>query len=912
MSKFAKYLIAFSAIFSAEMLWATSISKADYDQLEDKSAYVASVGTNAEAANYYTDLQEAFTALQGATQTENYRLTLVKDTTITKSIIFVGNPGSSFTDPYGAYAKLSLSAPHTRAECFLIDLNGKAITFDSEDTTVSSYAIDFKAQTSGAYSTTRVMNGSILAKGGSLGSVNVDGRIVRFINVTMQNGSANTPTCKFGSNNLNGLLKGCAIENALAGGAVYCSGIENFIHSSTIKCATGKAICVAQAGRTANGALRGAFACSASTVTGVDAVYVDKSLNKVPAYITGGQINGKVTDKGAHLTACGGTFTKDPEVLFLDGYAKRENADGTFTIIEDVTVKVDGIDSTISDAFNFEGIENRTIQLQHDIFLLAMEEEKHAIWVKNGQNVTLDLNNHTINVFDVSCGFKDINCVKIEKGGTFNLVDTSDNKTGLMTFAAWVMDARSEPGWASNVMTVSGTLNVSAGTVENRAIYVSGVSIASYCADIYPSYKDGELGGLLNISGGELRDTGIPVRMFNGPGREELNMTGGFLNGGLTAIWLHLTKDAHVNITGGKVYGLGTLAAIYNEGDKANSVSDVIIDGDAEIKGHVYCEGTHKHYFTLNGGTYIGNYKIKGYEGTIDVIGGVYDRAYIDNILLLKYYPGEDMEKYFGVIVETEGSELMIDENDHYVFGSPKAKLTAMYLLQGNTVYHYTAAGSMIPTSSPYYDNEGAYTFGPCLVNKYKSFALAIKDIGKTQAVRYNNFSLIGQHVSLIGDDESAIPMTGVYLNPQSVDVLREINIYLNGHTVVSTATDPLFVFDDKWVGYPTVFRIKGEGSIKSGGLLFKSDDSLADSNIEIYGGNYSTTGDDGLFAGNVKVIADVGDGSYFDVNPASFSHDVSGFIHNEDGNIAFKTINPMTERYYLGRVVEVEDAPQK
>lgn len=919
MNKFIKSITVLIACGLVSVAWADATET----QTEDS---VASIGTKSGVTAYYADLQEALTVLQSATKEAGYILTLLKDVDLSEGLTFTDNM------VIDGFPPVPYNNSHARYEWHQIDLDGHTITVT--DGTIPAMTITG----SNAYASIGIRNGNIIAKGTTPGAMKVDiDAWVHIIDVNMSSAceGETLATCEFACT-FNGLLKGCEITNSKDGVAVRMNAYSGLIHSSTITCENGIGVAIKQLSEGGGGA-----AIATSTVTGATSVFVDPETAQ-DVYITGGSFDGELIDDSAHLWICGGTYrnTSSTPDLFTDaGYTMVENGDKSYIVSDESAVLVDGVPSNITDAFNLSGVKERTIKLNGSIFLIGLEKEKDLISVGNGQNITLDLNGHNLNVFDVSASFSNVNCGKVSGTGTLNVIDSSGKDSGKIAFAAWVMDFRSTPGYANNMFSVrdASTMNVDSGIIENISKYKTGWSMASYCVDMYEASK-------LNVTGGRLVHSNTCVRMFfsNSTG-QHLSMTGGVLDGGLTAIWVQGGSKVDVDITGGELFGLGNYGVIYNTSTPSGNVT---IDGTAQLTGNIFAFATgNEKFYEIKGGCFFddgaqspfykeGNERFKGRfingettHNSVYITGGYFDPSFIFFYNYTKFCEEEaNQTSYYTVAGTLRMEELEVNEETRvmYGFGEPVAQL-----VQTKLDYVY-------PTGWVNKDTT---------IENFASLPLAVFYSGMSVAyydeLLDDRYEYIGNNVDLVADDLDAKPHVfntdgfvfgyDDYFGDMSyiVPKVSECQIRLNGHKVVSSSTEPLITVADcdnmTYAEQKMTLKIMGEGEIKCAGSIFAVAPGTRFNDIAIYGGAFKSDNTEGgfnLFASQtpdqIKVYSDV-DGIYgtafsvFIVNEASFSHDVSANIYNANkANIKFTTIQQPDGLWYLGRDVAITDKPAK
>lgn len=856
MSKYMKYIASMAAILTAGMIWADPVAK---------------VGTFTTATEH-DNIADALKALEGATGDENYYLTLLDNVELSEGLTFSDNRTDDNSLPAIPY-----TGNHNRMTWQIIDLNGYTITVNNG----SKPALTYTGSNSNAALT--IKNGKIVAAGTTPGALKVDDKgWATLLDLELSSETSDAPTCELTENSYNNVLKGSKITNAADNGvALKINSGHALVHSCEITAdtETGTAVSIAQNSETGGVAI----AHPNTKISGSTAVYVDPQSSQ-DVYLTGGTFTGTIDDEGELLWISGGKYSEDPTVYVGVGYTV-EGEEGAYVVSDAKALLVDGVESSVADAFNFSGVTERTIKLNGEIFLLALEKKADMISVAKGQTITIDLNGHTLNVFDVSACFSGVNCGAVAGGGTLNIIDSTNTDSGYLSFAAWAMDYRSTPGYANNMVTITGNCNVESGTLENISIEKSRWSLATYNLDLRSSAN-------VVISGGHILNSNTAIRLFYSTA-QTLNMTGGEIVSGNTAIWVQgigttsASSRVDVTVSGGTMSGNSRYGVIYVWPE---SRGDITVEGDAEVYGGVYCYGTNpgnegEKFIHLKGGVYgnvqlasgaMSSYKIIGAwpASSIEVSGGAYDPSYFYHHNANKFT--EDENAYFTI-----SGNYRMEEDCRYHFGPTVARLVGKVLLSPTG---YAINSSNLP------------------IDNYSSLPLALEFVSKPQMVVSGNYNLLGQDVYVESDGANSGSHT--FSNKFSdIEAMKETRVYLQGHKVISDQTTPLVQVVDSG---EAVVKIMDSGTITSKGEIFTTD-KWSDSWVEIYNGDYSTKGNS-LFSGEVYVMSDVGNGSYFDVNPASFSHDVSSFVYNESNAIEFKTLQAtaVDNRWYLGRNVEV------
>lgn len=844
MSLLKKHLAVLAVLMSATSAWAASSTTLTDDA-------VASVGST-----YYTDLQEALTALEFGTSTNNYQLTVLKDVTLADGLVFEDTKASGYPSISG------------RCEYYIIDLNGHTLTLANGENPVLTVKGEI-------YSSLRVQNGTLAATGTTPGAFDATTFWLRVVDVTMRSESA-AATCRSRSANRNFALKGCSVENTATGGvAVEIGGDQGLVHSSTLV-GKGTALVVKQTkSLSTDGKYCGGVAVAASTLDAPVAVKVDSS-SLFDVYLTGGTIKGALVDDSVLLHICGGTYTADPSEYIGSGYTVIDDGNGTYAVSDAEAVAVDGVNTNMVDAFNLTGVAKRSLKLNGDVFLVGLEGKKDMISVGQDQDITIDLNGHDLMVFDVSASFSNVNCASVKNNGKLTITDSSEGKSGGLSFAAWLMDIRQTPGFANNMFTLSDSsvLNLEAGTIENVSVYKAGWSKATYCVDVSGS-------ATLNVKGGKILHTNTAIRLFNG-NTIVMTMTDGEVYSGNSTLWVQGGK-VDVSITGGKLVGLvndGSYGSIYTSSSPSGQV---LLGGTLESIGNIYSfSPTTEYFIKITGGTFIDDGSGYGFYGSpgknaMEITGGVFAPCYMYYHNYMKYWTG--YEDYY---LKVDGT-LRIEEDERYHFGEPVAQLLDV----DGMAKPYSQVQRVV------YEN-------------YSSLPLALSHAGEWMYVAQTNLYIIAWRAELVADDPDAKPHVFEGLN--NFAGVNNFEVRLNGHKVTSAATDPLVMLTRLTVG-ALVFA--DEGTIQSAGPVFGKEIDADNSAIAIYDGLFLTTGET-LFEvppEQLWIPANTAvKGEPFDLNRAGFSHDVSGYVVNAANVVPFVTRQSKTDHnWYIARRLKAE-----
>jgi len=247
---------------------------------------------------------------------------------------------------------------------------------------------------------------------------------------------------------------------------------------------------------------------------------------------------------------------------------KVETSTGETPTIVDAVAEIDGkVYFDLASAVNAGG----EVKILRDIALTE------TLTIPAGKTVTLDLNGKTVSMEDASGA----GCYMIKNYGTLTVKDSSEAKTGKLTFNSTTPD--NSYGYATSTIGNGGNLVVESGTIENTT-----VGGASYAIDGIWHTEEVSV----TINGGTIKAVKIAVRQvpFSATAKNVLNINGGTLTGEFAGVQTHHTsadaKLTEVNITGGTFNGTYAYYTAYN-GENAHVATDINISGGI-FNGYLY------------------------------------------------------------------------------------------------------------------------------------------------------------------------------------------------------------------------------------------------------------------------------------------------------------------------------------
>lgn len=380
-------------------------------------------------------------------------------------------------------------------------------------------------------------------------------------------------------------------------------------------------------------------------------IHTDKSGSNLPStVIKGGTFKNlctrstawtvRATNAAAGATkVSGGSFnTKVQETYCADGFIPTKNADGTYGVKEGKYVASVGSKNyeTLADAIRLT-TKGKIVKLLDDV--------TENIEIAKAKNFTLDLNGHTINGGTVK------DKATITNYGTVTIIDSSAAKTGTIK-----RDDNGTVGETSYyVIRNIGTMTIEQANVTNNSGYKKTNPSGSMVGSSLICNGDDDLGGTLNISGGNFEQKNF-IAIKNGA-LGKLNVTGGTISSDHSAIqnWFEAT------ITGGEINGqLWTDAYIKDE-----SVGHTTIGGNAKYTGEIVMDisGSVKPTLEISGGDLnVTNWRITTAASKAGakpaVSGGKFTSAVPESYCADGYVPTKNEDGTYGVKVDDSVAEV--------------------------------------------------------------------------------------------------------------------------------------------------------------------------------------------------------------------------------------------------------------
>ena len=365
--------------------------------------------------------------------------------------------------------------------------------------------------------------------------------------------------------------------------------------------------------------------------------------------VTGGMFTNKMSGEGIfrgigkatsdNFEVSGGTFNKSiPEGYCANGFIPTKNADGTYGVKEGKYVATTGKN-------NFETLEKAVSLVAKNGKITLLADVDANIEIGSTKNFTLDLNGHTIN------GGTGNTKATITNNGTVTITDSSTAKTGTIK-----RDDNGKVGETSYyVIRNIGTMTIEQAIVTNNSGYRQTNPSGSMNGSSLICNGDDDLGGTLNISGGNFEQKNF-IAIKNGA-LGKLNVTGGTISSGHSAIqnWFEAT------ITGGEINGqLWTDAYIADE-----SVGHTTIGGSAKYTGEIVMDisGSVKPTLEISGGDLnVTNWRITTAAAKAGakpaVSGGKFTSAVPENYCADGYVPTKNEDGTYGVKVDDSVAEV--------------------------------------------------------------------------------------------------------------------------------------------------------------------------------------------------------------------------------------------------------------
>ena len=359
-------------------------------------------------------------------------------------------------------------------------------------------------------------------------------------------------------------------------------------------------------------------------------------------------IDDAFTAKEANVEIFGGTFVDfDPNVspeqkdkngnvpsFAAPGVGIEKKDDGTFSAVKDMTAQL--LDADGNSVKAYASLADAIAAAEAGQTVRLLKDATENVTITENKNLTLDLNGHTIN------GGTGTAKATITNNGTLTITDSSTEKTGTIK-----RDDSGTVGETSYyVIRNIGTMTIEQANVTNNSGYRKTNPSGSMVGSSLICNGDDDLGGTLNISGGNFEQKNF-IAIKNGA-LGKLNVTGGTISSDHSAIqnWFEAT------ITGGEINGqLWTDAYIKDE-----SVGHTTIGGNAKYTGEIVMDisGSVKPTLEISGGTLdVTNWRITTAASKAGakpaVSGGTFTKAVSADYCAEGFEPKDNGDGTFGV-----------------------------------------------------------------------------------------------------------------------------------------------------------------------------------------------------------------------------------------------------------------------
>ena len=306
------------------------------------------------------------------------------------------------------------------------------------------------------------------------------------------------------------------------------------------------------------------------------------------------------SNSGKYVFVSGGTYNSDVlnqhwvfEVFAPTTKALKNNGNGTYTVTDAVVYLVHHEYSEYHSETGFATIEEAleravagdTIVLNKDITLDA------GLTIPANLELTLDLAGYTLSLSEATTTTSAL----ITNNGTLTITDTSDAKTGMLTYS----NSNPSTGYSTSTIINNGVLTVEGGTIENNT-----TSGAPYAVDNYNT---------LTVNGGTFVAVRNVIRQAQFGNYDNIVTINGGTFTGYAGLQLHVfnnTKKTETVINGGTFTGTyATYTSFYTANASANTsitVNDGTFNGDYAVFFYNSKAGAADYAFdaAIKGGTF--------------------------------------------------------------------------------------------------------------------------------------------------------------------------------------------------------------------------------------------------------------------------------------------------------------------
>ncbi len=604
---------------------------------------------------------------------------------------------------------------------------------------------------------------------------------------------------------------------------------------------------------------------------------------------------------------------------------------------ENGTIKLIG-DITLSGTFNISGGKSFTIDLNG--YTLTSDSIYGVIALSSGMLTIADSSVDKNGKITSATGNSDIGTINVNGGSLVVDSGTVENLyTGMFvhTIAVTAGNVTVNGGKVERINSSYSIYNTGSGTIRVNGGVVSGGTCAIYNTsgtvnvtggevsnEYYPIYNEGTVNvtggtvkctsgtssyaiynndGSVNIGGGEvigfngiknngfdavavtggtITSNGITGYAIYSEHGGSISVSGGQLNGKLSAIYCNEMSACDINVTGGALYS-DDFFAIFNSGS-----GDLNVAGTAHVEGKTAASGG-AIYYTGSGAFTIGGTAVVTSPRSSDTGGTVY----VGNNSALNITGGTVQNTYAGATgnaIFAPNAMVSIASTSPVIIKGPGAAMTsAPYLI--NTVVK-TAATNINGT-------DGVVTYNPDNINTYKylKFEPAAVSIGSTgYASLPDAVDAVdaGQTIKLLKDTSENIYIPDTFTCSFTIDLNNFTLSSTSGLAMEYKGAGILTITDNSSAGGGTitassnVIESNGNGKIRvSGKATISSTGFYA---ISITGGS---TGDD---------VLEITGGTVQSSSNCAIKNEGDGNVTVSGGSITGST--GIESRYHVGDII--------
>lgn len=316
----------------------------------------------------------------------------------------------------------------------------------------------------------------------------------------------------------------------------------------------------------------------------------------------------------------------------------------------------------IKEAFNNAPADNKVTT----IVLCNHIESKAMLVVKNGMNITLDLNGYMLDR-GLSKADADGHVLIVNKGGCLTIRDSGVTQKGIIT-----------GGYANNGGAVNnkGTLNIRGGRFQGNSAVLRGGAIYNHTGSVLciegGVFTNNSCTGDASARGGAIYNDGsLSFESGKISGNTSADCGGVFNDkngvaviGGVAAKSVIISNNKSVSHGGGGInnYGILSLQNCEITGNEAKTDGAGIWDnGTLEVEGEVIVKNNKKDDFFLKNGKVISLSGKLSKSSEIHVTGESFPRKIVDNWSMYnKFDPNKVFKFKLGMVLDSKGESLKI------------------------------------------------------------------------------------------------------------------------------------------------------------------------------------------------------------------------------------------------------------